>query len=197
MMAHVKVVGRWEDGTPTPIPPEAIVRTHSGGGKCSPFFTAVYVDGKLQIRAQHSDDDTTALIASAFLGSNHVRLFGPGEVGITPILEPKISADWDTTTDALGFTISSHTMIISVPHEKIEAIQRYMFEQWPQSGREATARDVLSMAGKLWNLTYVVRAGGYFVWRLLRLTGLHNSGGTKNQNHTVGLGREFDAGLLV
>ena len=35
MMAHVKVVERWEDGKPTPIPPDANVRTHSGGGGSS------------------------------------------------------------------------------------------------------------------------------------------------------------------
>ena len=51
------------------------------------------------------------------------------------------------------------------------------------------------MAGKLCNLTYVVRAGRCFVWRLLRLTGLHDSRGSKNQNHTVELGREFHADL--
>ena len=59
-----------------------------------------------------------------------------------------------------------------------------------------TARDMINMAGKLWNLMYVVRAGRYFVWRLLRLTWLHNSGGSKIQNHTVGLGTEFHADLL-
>ena len=35
------------------------VRTHSGGGEFDPFFTAVYVDDNLQVRVQHSDDDTT------------------------------------------------------------------------------------------------------------------------------------------
>ena len=125
-----------------------------------------------------------------------MRLFGPGEVGVTPILAPKKSTDWDTTRDALGFTMSPHTMRISVPREKIEAIKKSLFEQWPQSRREATSRDVLSTAAKLWNLTNVVRTGRYFMWRLLRLTGLHNSGGSKNQNRAVGLGREFHADLL-
>ena len=31
------------------------------------------------------------------------------------------------------------------------------------------------MTGKLRNLTYVVRAGRYFVWRLLRFIGLNES----------------------
>ena len=78
--------------------------------------------------------------------------------------------DWDTTIAALGFTISSHIMKISdprdmIPRDMIEAIQRLLPEQWSQSRREATTRNVLSMAGKLWNLTYVVRAGRYFVLR--------------------------------
>ena len=65
------------------------VGTHSGGGKFDLFFTAVYVDDYLQVRVQHSDDDTTALTASASLGSDHGRLFGLRDVGVTPILAPK------------------------------------------------------------------------------------------------------------
>ena len=41
------------------------------------------------------------------------------------------------------------------------------------------------MAGKLWNLTDVVRADRYFVWRLLKLTVLHDSRDSNNQNNTV------------
>ena len=52
------------------------------------FFATVYVDDYLLIREQHSDDDR-ALIASASLASDHVRLFGPGEDGVTPILAPE------------------------------------------------------------------------------------------------------------
>ena len=55
------------------------------------------------------------------------------------------------------------------------------------------ARDVFRVAGKLWNLTYVARAGRYIAWRLLRLIGLHNSGGSKTPNRTARLGSEFHA----
>ena len=89
VMAQVKLVKRWEAGKPTSISPDAKIRTHGGGRTSYQFFTAVYVKDYLQIRVQHSDDVTTALIASASLGSDHVRLFGPGEVGVTPILAPK------------------------------------------------------------------------------------------------------------
>lgn len=49
---------------------------------------------------------------------------------------------------------------------------------------------MFKIAGKLWNLTYVIRAGKYFVWRLLRLAGLHDPH-SKNKSHLVILGREF------
>ena len=60
-------------------------------------------------------------------------------------------------------------MRISIPREKADALKRLLGDQWP-ARRQAKAKDDLSMAGKLWNLTYVVRAGRYFMWRLLRLT---------------------------
>ena len=87
-------------------------------------------------------------------------------------------------------------MKISFPCIKVDAIKSLLREQWPVTRRQAKVREVLSMAGKLWNLTYVVRAGKYFVWRLLRLTGLHDSRGSNNQNNTVELGREFLADLF-
>ena len=93
------------------------------GKMFDPFFTTVQVDDYLLIKVQHSDDDKTALIGSASLASDHVRLFGPGEEGVTPILAPKKSRDWDTTIDALGFTINSHTMTISFPRQKADAIK--------------------------------------------------------------------------
>lgn len=48
------------------------------------------------------------------------------------------------------------------------------------------------MTGKLWNLTCVVRAGRYFVSRLLRLTGLKDGRNPRTQ-HSVRLGRKFHA----
>ena len=52
------------------------------------------------------------------------------------------------------------------------------------------------MAGKLWNLTYVVQAGRYFVWRLLRLSGFHDASAKLTQTRTVEIGGEFHADLL-
>ena len=167
MMAQVKVADHWGKGTPTPVPADVNIRAHSGGVKFDAFFTTVYVDDYLLTRVQHSDDDRSALIASSSLASDHVRLFGPGEDGVTLILAPKKSTDWDTTIDALGFTINSHILRISCTREKTEVIKRLLlFEHWPASRQQAKAREVLSPAGKLWNVTYVVRADRYFVWRI-------------------------------
>ena len=60
-------------------------------------------------------------------------------------------------------------------------MKRSLLEQWPVKGRQAKVREVLGMAGKWWNLTHVVRAGRYSVWRLLRLTGLQDSPGSQRK----------------
>ena len=112
MMAHVKLAEAWEEGNPTPVPPEAKIRPHPGGGKSDPFLTTVYVDDFLLVRVQQADADRSPLEASVSLASDCVRLFGPGENGVTPIVAPKKSTYWNTTIDALEFTVNSHTLTI-------------------------------------------------------------------------------------
>ena len=89
LMAHMEVVDRWEDGNPTTVPADAKIRGHPRGGEAEPFFAIAHVDNYVLIRVQQSDDDATALTASASLASDHVRLFGPEETGLTPILAPE------------------------------------------------------------------------------------------------------------
>ena len=66
----------------------------------------------------------------------------------------------------------------------------------PASRRQAEYREVLSMDCALWNLTCIVRAGRYFVWRLLLLIGPHDSHGQIHQRDMVSLDREFHTNLL-
>ena len=160
------------------------------GKLSSPFHTVVYVDDHGLIRAQQSGENISALAVSASLASDYVRLFGPGEPGATPILAPKKRSNWNTTLDFLGFVINSHTFEISATTKQAQAIKTALVDDWPRCRRRATAQEVFSSAGKLWNLTYVIRAGKYFVWRLLRLTDLRTRTG-KKQSHSVELGREF------
>ena len=65
MMAHVKIVDRWEEGKPTTVPDDAKIRADRGGGMFDPFFATVYVSDYVLMRVQHSDHDTTALTASS------------------------------------------------------------------------------------------------------------------------------------
>ncbi|CAB1106825.1 unnamed protein product [Ectocarpus sp. CCAP 1310/34] len=170
MMSHVKIKPPWEKGTPTPIPSSAGVRPHRGGGPADDFLARVYVDDFLLTKVQHDPTDQSALIASASLASDHVRLFGKGELGETPILAPKKSTDWDTVIEALGYIIDTHAGRIATTPERISAIRNILETDWPHDRKKASVQEFLSIAGKLWNLTYVIRAGRYFVWQLLRLS---------------------------
>ena len=86
----------------------------------------MYVDDYFLIKVQHTDNGTTALIASASLTSDHVRLLGRGEEGVTPTIALKKRTERDTTIDALGFTINSHTKKISLPRVKVDAIKSFL-----------------------------------------------------------------------
>ena len=83
-------------------------------------------------------------------------------------------------------------MRISVTKERLEAIGCILELERPSSRTHAGAQADLSMAGKLRNLTYVVREGRYFVWQLLRLTDLHKIVKSKKRTwRVVKLGWEF------
>ena len=110
-------------------------------------------------RVQADPTDQSALEASVSLASDHIRFFGPGEADATTILTPKKSTDWDTTVDLLDFTVNTHTLRISATEEKIAAIRLTLEQEWLLTRKQASAQEVLSVEGKLWNLTYIVRAG--------------------------------------
>ena len=134
------------------------------------------MDNFILVRVQQDPSDQTACIASASLALDHIILFGSGDEGEIPILFPKKSMNWDTTVkNALGYTINTHIMRISMAQEKIAALRDLLERKWPSERAEGSAQEVLSIAGKLWNLTFVVRAGRHFVCQLLRFTGLHSS----------------------
>ena len=170
---------------------DAKIRASKGGKLSIPFHTVVYVDDHGLIRAQQPDEDKSALVVSASLASDYVRLFRPGEPGEIPILAPKKNSNWNTNLDFLGSVINSHTLEISVTTKKAQAIKMALVDDWPRCKRRVTAQEMFSFAGKLWNLTYVIRAGKYFVCRLLRLTDLHTRTGKNRQSRSVELGREF------
>ena len=192
-MSHVKITEPWEIGRPKQVPPCVRVKNKDvpRGGPHEPFFATVYVDDFIMARVQADPTDQSTLVASASLASDHIRLFGPGEAGVTPILPPQKSTDWDTTVDLLRFTVNTHTLRVLVTQGKIATIRLTLEQEWPLTRKQASAQEVF-VAGKLWNLTYVVRAGRYFVGQLLALTGLQKNARTKERTRrVVDLGWEF------
>ena len=95
MMSHVKITKPWEIGRPRQVPPCLRVKKKDvlRGGPHEPFFATVYVDDFIMARVQADLTDQSALVASASLASDHIRLFGPGEADATPILPPQKSTD--------------------------------------------------------------------------------------------------------
>ena len=112
-------------------------------------------DGDRLVKVHHSDGDRSALIAPASLASDHVRLFGPREDGVTPTLRPRrVQTRIPRSTPYVSLSTRTLLLIrISCTREKTEAITRLLFDHWPASRRQAKANEFLSMAGKLWNLT--------------------------------------------
>ena len=180
------------------MPPAANVQPHLGGDLEDDFLAQVYVDDFLLTKVQHGLSDQSALVASQSLAADHIRLFGPGEAGEVPILAPKKSTDWDTVIKALGYTVDTHSGRIATTPERVDVIRSALETDWPSNRKQASVQDILSIAGKLWNLTYVIRAGRYFVWQLLRVTGLHTPASRRARTQrVVGLGREFHGDIAI
>ena len=168
MIEHVEIGDRWEVGDPTPVPPDANIRASKGEKLSSLFQTVVHVDDYDLIRAQQSDEEK---ISCSRVGLARIGLrttFWAGKAGRDTHPSAKKRSNWNTILEVLGFVNNSHTLQISVAKKKkAQAIQMVLVDDWPRCRRRATAQEVFSIAGKLWNLTYVIRAGKYFVWRLL------------------------------
>ena len=122
-MAHVRIMEPWEVGTPTQIPQRPGFGRQREGGVWTRSLPRYTSDDYLLARVQQDSNDRSALTASASFASDRIGLFGPGEIGETPVLAPKKSTDWDTTIDALGYTIDSHRMRISTTQAKVEAMR--------------------------------------------------------------------------
>ena len=89
-ISHVKIAEPWESGRPTQVPLSVRIKNNDdpSGGPHEPFFAPVYVNDFIMARVRADPTDQSALIASASLASDHIRLFGPGEADATPILAP-------------------------------------------------------------------------------------------------------------
>ena len=161
------VVDRWGKGKTTPIPPDTKIRAHTRGDIGDPFFTTVYVDNYLLINATlRRRHDRPNRVGLAGLGSRAAVRTGGGGRNVYLIPQEEYGLGHHDRRARVHYN-----MRISFPREKVDAIKTLLCKQWLLTRRKEKVREVLSMAGKLVNLTYVVRAVRYFVWRLLLLTG--------------------------
>lgn len=129
-MDHVHIVPSWEAESLTPVPLSIAVAARKGWGGKDPSFTVVYVDDFKLGKVQHYDDGQPALLASASLASDHPGVFGPEESGDNPISAPSRGTDWDTTGDALSFTITTCSMQIPVPTRKPQENPGLLKDMW-------------------------------------------------------------------
>ena len=68
---------------------------------------------------------------------------------------------------------------------KVAALRDLLGMEWLGERIEASAQDVLNIIERLWNLTFIVREWRYFVWQLLRLTGLPSSAAKSSRKMNV------------
>lgn len=88
-----------------------------------------------------------------------------------------------------GWDINTHTGRTSLPREKLGRLRDSLAES-PSSRDVAPAKDVLSLTGKLWNVTFILRAWKFFMRQLSRLVNLHDHQ-AREQTVLVHLGRTF------
>ena len=150
MMSHMKITEPWEIGRPRQVPPCVRVENKEGANPMNPSLPlCMSMTSSWHAYRPTPRINRHSIIASASLASDHIRLFGPGEAGATPILAPKKRTDWDTIVDLLGFTVNTHTLRKSVTEGKIAAIRLTLEQEWPLNPKQASAQEVLGVAGKL------------------------------------------------
>ena len=190
MMEHVEIVDCWEVGDPTPVPPGAKKTCEQGGKAVEPSpHGGIY----RRPRPHKSPSIGRGKTSFSHIGLARIGLrttFWARRAGEDTHPSAKKELELEHNLRVLRFRCQLTHARISVTIKKAQAIQTALVDDWPRCRRQATAQEVFSIAGKLWNLTYVIRAGKYFVWRLLKITDLHTQTGKKT-SRSVELGREF------
>ena len=187
MMSHVTIVEPWEEGAPASVPRDTEARPSAGGGLLDSFFATVYVDDFILVRVQQDPSDQTALDRVGLPSIRPRTPVWPGRRRRNPhsLPQEKHELGYYRRCATIGYTINTHAMRISITRENVAALRDLLEREWLSERAEASAQEVLSIAGKLWNLTFVVRAGRYFVWQLLRITGLHSSAAKSSKKKGV------------
>ena len=116
-----------------------------------------------------------------------------------PLLSARKITNWDTRLEVLGWLVDTEALTVTSPSHKCLKL-RLLLAEWPPTRTYASAKQVSQLAGFLMHIYFVVRAGSFFVDRLLALVGMpriaagdHFAGRMANPGRRVALGPEFHA----
>ena len=150
-----------------PIPADPIVREQIGiEEEPDSFFNVMetFIDDSIVL--VRNIGDRPKKLGQALLWAHFVLWGYPREGYPGPVKAAKFS-DFESVLEILGVQWDLNQMTLSLPPDKAVALHKLLTEEWPQSRRQATPRQVLSLCGKLRSISQCVRLGRYFLRRIL------------------------------
>lgn len=133
------IVGLCEDEPPPQVPSEANAKPHDGGGT-----STVSSSPKCSTHPMRRQPQTA--LGCLVQGRREKRRFSHGEGKYGLGHNGELSQP---------HRIDTHMMTITTTRDRIECVINTKEAEWPRDGRFASVQEVLSIAGKLWNLAYV------------------------------------------
>jgi hypothetical protein len=154
---------------------EAAISGVQGGGPEDPFFSRAYVDDTLQAEVMWYKDGRRCLSSSKQLTSLYVKGLGRRD-GVRPdVMAADKAESWSTEMEGLGVEVDTEAMTVQLSEKRRGQLIDITREggEWHRGRTEATAAEVRSMVGRLGAMTFVVRAGRYFTWKMLQQEGMN------------------------
>lgn len=114
------------------------------------------------MHVHQNDEVEPALQVSASFALDCLQFLGSGAPVEPTVWSRSKSTNRDLELTFLGSNINTHTGWVHLAIKNID-ILRDRLEEWPLPRKGATAKGVISLTGKLWNVTYAFRAGIFFL----------------------------------
>ncbi|CAN0010020.1 unnamed protein product, partial [Choristocarpus tenellus] len=129
----------------------------------------MYVDDSILVEPQWFEDGRRLKLATNSLVSDHIRLLGQRDIHESPILSAKTLTGWHTTQVVVGWRIHAKKMTVALPGGTLKGLKSLLGE-WPESKSVARVKEVWVLLGRLFHMSYVIRPGRFFLWRLVQLS---------------------------
>ena len=155
--------------TPTPA------AVGEGEGAKDTVRVVFLVDHVMSIEAQRFQDGSRCLGLSLSLAGIHFEAVGEHEPPDEPLSVPKEMTRWVPQQEVLGFWLGNEVLTISLPQRKVGGIIERL-AAWPPDDRRPRLQRRWYLPGRY--TTPLTSSGqrGYFVRRLLQLSGLRLNG---------------------